>query len=79
MTSRSPASASLIRLTVRRAREERLAQAAGSLTFTTLLSVVPLLAVSFALFNRFAAPALLVEQLEEVGLAVHHADQLTYS
>ena len=43
----------MIRLTVRRAREERLAQVAGSLTFTTLLSVVPLLAVSFALFTRF--------------------------
>ena len=43
----------LIRLTIRRAREERLAQAAGSLTFTTVLSAVPLLAVSFALFLRF--------------------------
>lgn len=53
MTSRSLASASLIRLTVRWAREERLAQVAGSLTFTTLLSVLPLLAVSFALFIRF--------------------------
>jgi membrane protein len=45
--------AALIALTIRRAREERLAQVAGSLTFTTLLSVVPLLAVSFALFTRF--------------------------
>jgi membrane protein len=44
---------SLTRLTIRRAREERLAQIAGSLTFTTLLSIVPLLAVSFALFTRF--------------------------
>ena len=44
---------SLSRLVVRRARQERLPQAAGSLTFTTLLSVVPLLAVSFALFMRF--------------------------
>jgi len=43
----------LTRLTIRRAREERLAQVAGSLTFTTLLSIVPLLAVSFALFTRF--------------------------
>lgn len=42
----------LIALTVRRAREERLAQVAGSLTFTSVLSVVPLLAVSFALFTR---------------------------
>ncbi|HZY17306.1 MAG TPA: YihY family inner membrane protein [Ramlibacter sp.] len=45
----------LIPLTIRRAREERLAQVAGSLTFTTVLSIVPLLAVSFALFARFPA------------------------
>ena len=38
---------------VRRAREERLAQVAGSLAFTTLLGLVPVLAVSFALFTRF--------------------------
>lgn len=44
---------SLTRLTLRRARQERLPQVAGSLTFTTLLSIVPLLAVSFALFTRF--------------------------
>jgi membrane protein len=37
----------------RRARQERLPQAAGSLTFTTLLSLVPLLAVSLALFARW--------------------------
>jgi membrane protein len=43
----------LIRLTVRRARQERLPQVAGSLTFTVLLSIVPLLATSFALFTRF--------------------------
>ena len=46
---------------LRRARQERLPQTAGSLTFTTLLSVVPLLAVSLSLlarwplFDRFAA------------------------
>lgn len=43
----------LTRLTIQRAREERLPQVAGSLTFTTILSIVPLLAVSFALFTRF--------------------------
>jgi len=43
----------LLRLTFQRARKERLPQVAGSLTFTTLLSVVPFLAVSFALFTRF--------------------------
>lgn len=44
---------SLTRLTIQRAREERLAQVAGSLTFTTLLSLVPMLTVSFALFVHF--------------------------
>jgi membrane protein len=43
----------LIRLTFQRARKERLPQIAGSLAFTTLLSVVPFLAVSLALFIRF--------------------------
>ena len=46
-----------------RARDERLAQVAGSLTFTTVLSVVPLLAVSFALFTR-------VPSLRKVGEAI---------
>lgn len=45
----------LVRTTVDRFRKERLAQVAGSLTFTTLLSVVPLLAVSLALLARFTA------------------------
>ncbi len=40
--------------TIRRARQERLLQVAGSLTFTTLLSIVPFFAVSFALLSRFA-------------------------
>jgi membrane protein len=44
----------LMRITIDRVRKERLAQVAGSLTFTTLLSVVPLLAVSLALLSRFA-------------------------
>jgi len=46
---------SLASLILRRGREERLAQAAGGLTFTTLMSMVPLLAVSFALFARIPA------------------------
>jgi membrane protein len=44
---------SLTRLTIRRARQERLPQIAGSLTFTTVLSIVPFLAVCLALFTRF--------------------------
>lgn len=39
--------------TMRRARQERLLQMAGSLTFTSLLALVPFLAVSFALFAHF--------------------------
>ena len=56
---------SLTRLTIRRARQERLPQAAGSLTFTTLLSVVPFLAVSFALFTRFPMFSRFEAALEE--------------
>jgi len=37
----------------RRAREVRLQQVAGSLTFTTMLSIVPLFAVALALFSVF--------------------------
>jgi len=58
----------LVRHTIRRAREERVAQAAGSLTFTTLLSVVPFLAVSFALFTRFPVFQRFEKALEEVLL-----------
>jgi membrane protein len=46
---------SLASLILRRGREERLAQAAGGLAFTTVMSMVPLLAVSFALFARIPA------------------------
>jgi len=56
---------SLIRLTLRRAREERLAQIAGSLTFTTVLSIVPLLAVSLALFTRFPVFKVFEKSIEE--------------
>jgi membrane protein len=45
----------LASLIARRGREERLAQAAGGLTFATVMSMVPLLAVSFALFARIPA------------------------
>ena len=56
---------SLIRLTFQRAREERLAQIAGSLTFTTVLSAVPLLAVSLALFTRFPIFKLFEKAIED--------------
>jgi len=56
---------SLTRLTIRRARQERLAQVAGSLTFTTVLSIVPFLAVTFALFTRFPIFKRLEKAIEE--------------
>ena len=55
----------LTRLTIDRARKERLPQVAGSLAFTTLLSIVPLLAASFALFTRFPVFARFKEALQE--------------
>ncbi|HET7793403.1 MAG TPA: YihY family inner membrane protein [Rhizobacter sp.] len=55
----------LIRNTVRRARKERLPQIAGSLTFTTVLSIVPFLTVCFALFTRFPVFKRFEDALEE--------------
>jgi membrane protein len=60
----------LTRLTFQRAREERLPQVAGSLTFTTVLSVVPLLAVSLALLARFPVFLPVKEALNEHLLKV---------
>jgi membrane protein len=59
---------SLTRLTIQRARKERLPQIAGSLTFTTLLSIVPFLAVSFALFTRFPVFKRFESAIEELLL-----------
>ena len=59
----------LTRLTMQRAKRERLPQVAGSLAFTTLLSVVPLLAAAFALFTRFPAFRQLKDALQEVLLS----------
>ena len=58
----------LIRSTFQQARKARLAQVAGSLTFTTLLSIVPLLAVSFALFRRFPVFSRLETSIDEYVL-----------
>jgi membrane protein len=59
----------LTRLTIDRARKERLPQVAGSLAFTTLLSIVPLLAASFALFTRFPVFARFKDALQEFLLS----------
>ncbi|HSV45198.1 MAG TPA: YhjD/YihY/BrkB family envelope integrity protein [Ramlibacter sp.] len=55
MAKPSRTQGNLASLILRRGREERLAQAAGGLTFGTVVSMVPLLAVSFALFARIPA------------------------
>ena len=59
----------LTRLTIDRARKERLPQVAGSLAFTTLLSIVPVLAVSFALLTRFPVFARFKDALQEFLLS----------
>lgn len=43
----------LMRFAVRRLNEERLPQVAGSLTFTTVLGLVPLLTIALAIFTAF--------------------------
>ena len=50
MTNSSRSQGSLLSTILRRSREEHLAQTAGGLTFTMLVSMVPLLAVCFAVF-----------------------------
>jgi len=60
---------SLTRLTIQRARKERLPQVAGSLTFTTLLSIVPLLAASFVLFTQFPVFRRFKDALQEFLLS----------
>lgn len=45
----------LLRFAVRRLREERLPQVAGSLTFTSTLALVPLLTIVLAIFTMFPA------------------------
>jgi membrane protein len=55
MTTKNRGQGGFINLLLRRGQEERLAQVAGGLTFTMVMSMVPLLAVSFAVFARIPA------------------------
>jgi membrane protein len=55
----------LVRDVVQRMREERLAQAASSLTFTTLLALVPLVTVALAVFSTLPAFDALRRALED--------------
>lgn len=59
---------SRLRRLLDRLRDARLAQAAGSLSFTTLLSLVPLLAVGFALLTQVPALRPLRQTLEALWL-----------
>ncbi|KIQ35431.1 transposon TnsA [Variovorax paradoxus] len=59
----------VFRLTIERARKERLPQVAGSLAFTTLLSIVPLLATSIVLFTRFPVFARFQDAFQEFLLS----------
>ena len=53
---------------VRRFREDRLALTAGGLTFTTIISLVPLVTVMLALFSAFPMFATLQESLQRYFL-----------
>ncbi|MFN3570044.1 MAG: YhjD/YihY/BrkB family envelope integrity protein [Polaromonas sp.] len=65
MATASNTSGSLPSRLLRRGREERLTQAAGGLTFAVMVSLVPLLAVSFALFARVPALRAAGESIRE--------------
>ena len=57
----------LVRDVVQRMREERMAQAASSLTFTTLLALVPLVTVAMAVFSTLPVFDALRKALEDLG------------
>lgn len=67
----------LFRFAVRRLKEDRLPQVAGSLTFTTILSLVPMLTIALAIFTAFplfktfhaALEAYFVQNLMPKGVA----------
>lgn len=70
---------------MRRLREERLPEVAGSLTYTTVLALVPVLTVAFAIFTTFplfntfrdALEAYLVKSVMPAGVANTIRDYLT--
>ncbi|MGA2550440.1 MAG: YihY family inner membrane protein [Burkholderiaceae bacterium] len=58
----------VLRFAVRRASDERIAQIAGSLTFTTVLSVVPLVTIVFAVLSALPVFAQMQEGLRNLLL-----------
>ena len=66
---RSPSLAAFVRLAWRRFREERCAQIASSLTFTSLLAIVPIITVALTLISAFPVFRDLLQNVEAlVGL-----------
>jgi membrane protein len=63
----------------RRARDVRLSQVAGSLTFTTVLSLVPLAAVALAMFSAFPLFAEYRVALEKMLLKSLLPEQLSHT
>jgi membrane protein len=51
---------------VRRFLKDRMSQAAGALTYTTLLALVPLMAIAFSIFSAFPAFDAIQDRLQEV-------------
>jgi membrane protein len=64
-----PAQWEFVRSVAHRFREDRCAQVAGSLTFTTLLALVPLMTVALTVVTAFPAFASLSEALREFVVA----------
>jgi membrane protein len=60
-----PSASDILGAVVKRFGQERLAQTAGSLTFTTLISMVPLLAVGLSLFSAFPAFHAMQDHLQQ--------------
>ena len=60
-----PSAGDILGAVVKRFGQERLAQTAGSLTFTTLISMVPLLAVGLSLFTAFPAFHAMQDHLQQ--------------
>ena len=54
----------LLRFALRRLNEERLPEVAASLTFTTVLALVPVLTIAFAIFTTFPLFTTFRESLE---------------
>ena len=51
---------------VRRFLKDRMSQAAGALTYTTLLALVPLMAIAFSIFSAFPAFDAIQDRLQEL-------------